>query len=278
MDETERKPLLRGYTRWSGASGRRKQMDASVASTRRASFGIEDLPAESKPARVRAHFDSVAKRYDFMNTLLSLGMHLWWKRVAVSRLELAAGERVLDVCGGTGDLAALAARRVGPSGLVAVCDMTRSMLHEGRRKRSASTFSWIQGDAERIPLPDGCVDAALLGFGLRNLTYPERGLAEMARVLRPDGRFACLEFSRPENPALRALYDLYSFTLMPLLGRIFAGNGLAYRRMAESIRFFPLPGEVAAMMRRAGFDRIGVKRLSNGIAVLHTARRAAPAS
>lgn len=264
---------MRGYIRWSGQRERQEQADASVASTRRARFGIEELPAESKQSRVRAHFDSVSRRYDFMNTMLSLGMHLWWKRIAVARLAPAAGERVLDVCGGTGDLAALAARRVSPSGLVAVCDMTRSMLRAGKRKRLRGNICWVQGDAERIPLPDACVDAVMIGFGLRNLTYPESGLVEMARVLRPGGGFACLEFSRPTNPVLRGLYDLYSFTLMPLLGRIFAGNSVAYRRMAESIRLFSLPGEVSAMMRRAGFVSIRVELLTNGVAALHTARK-----
>jgi demethylmenaquinone methyltransferase/2-methoxy-6-polyprenyl-1,4-benzoquinol methylase len=205
-------------------------------------------------------------------------MHLLWKRTAVRLLELKPGERVLDVCGGTADLALLAAPQIGPAGRVLVYDINRAMMLAGRPKvaRAGLTgrIAFLQGDAERLSCPDASFDAALVGFGIRNLTHPETGFKEMHRVLRPGGRLMCLEFSQPVTPWFRRLYDFYSFYVMPLLGRIFTGSWQAYTYLPESIRMFANPEEVSATLAGLGFSQIRYRRLTNGIAVIHLAVKA----
>ena len=238
-------------------------------------FGYERIGESEKTARVIRHFDSVAGVYDFMNTLLSFGIHHAWKRAAVRMLAPAPGERVLDVCGGTGDLAILAARRTGPGGSVVVYDINRAMISAGLPKLRGTPLAGrvrhVQGDAERISFPDRSFDAAMVGFGIRNVTRVQQGFNEMCRVLRPGGRMLCLEFSRPVWPAFRWLYDMYSFHVMPLLGEVLAGSRQAYTHLPESIRTFPLPEELAGMLRAAGFTRVDYRRFTNGIAVAHLA-------
>jgi demethylmenaquinone methyltransferase/2-methoxy-6-polyprenyl-1,4-benzoquinol methylase len=260
---------------WLEDGARRRQIDPSAAEREDAFFGFERIQAREKTARVVKHFDSVAAVYDGMNTLLSFGIHHAWKRASVRLLALQPGERVLDVCGGTGDLAILAARRVGGCGRVIIYDINRAMLAAGMHKIVGrpleACIRHVQGDAERIAFPDGSFDAAMVGFGIRNVTRMRQGFAEMHRVLRPGGRLLCLEFSRPVWPVFRWLYDMYSFHIMPLAGELIAGSRKAYTHLPESIRMFPLPHELADMLQRVGFNRVDYRRFTNGIAVAHLA-------
>jgi len=240
-------------------------------------FGYETVSEADKAGRVLKHFDSVAHRYDFMNTLLSFGIHYIWKYTAVRLTDLKPGDRVLDVCGGTGDLARLASKRVGSSGRVTVYDFNWDMMAAGRPKSARSPhgrrIGYVQGDAERIALADNSVDAAMVGFGIRNLTHLEEGFREMHRVLKPGGKMMCLEFSKPSAPLFRWLYDLYSFHVMPWLGEVLVGTRAAYTHLPESIRTFPLPDELSAILRGIGFVNVTYRRLTNGIAVIHVGRK-----
>ncbi len=240
-------------------------------------FGFRRIPAREKGRRVLRHFNSIAGKYDFMNTILSFGLHYAWKRWAVETLGLKAGDRIIDVCGGTADLSILAGRGVGERGRVFLYDINRAMMEGGRPKVSRASLidrvRYIQGDAESISFPQGVFDAALVGFGIRNLTHMEKGLAEMHRVLKPGGKFMCLEFSLPVSSWFRALYDFYSFYLMPLAGRLLAGTREAYLYLPESIRKFPPPEELSRTLREIGFTRVAYRRLTNGIAVIYTARK-----
>lgn len=237
-------------------------------------------PRSSAPSRngdLGRTFGAIAGRYDAMNTLLSLGLHHRWKRLAVAALELQAGERVIDVCGGTADLALLAAGPLGPAGRVVVCDVTREMLARGmakvRRASLAGRITAVQGDAEALCFPTASFDAVMVGFGVRNLGDRAQGLAEMHRVLKPGGRLMCLEFSLPVTGWFRRLYDLYSFGLIPLAGRLLAGNRAAYSYLTESIRGFPPPAELAALLTGLGFTDVAYQRLTDGIAVIHSGRK-----
>ena len=236
-------------------------------------FGYREVPEVAKIDYVIRHFNTVAKRYDFMNTLLSFGIHYLWKRTAIGALDLRAGQQVIDVCGGTGDLAVLAAKAVGPTGRVVLYDLNRMMIERGRRKDSASFFrraiDYVQGDAERITFSDHSFDAAMVGFGIRNLTHMEKGFEEMYRILKPGGKIMCLEFSRPTAPLFRWLYDVYSFTAMPLLGQILAGSRQAYTYLPESIRMFPQPDRLTEILEGLGFADIVQRKLTNGIAMIH---------
>jgi demethylmenaquinone methyltransferase/2-methoxy-6-polyprenyl-1,4-benzoquinol methylase len=237
-------------------------------------FGFRRIPAREKGRRVLRHFNSIARKYDFMNTVLSFGLHHFWKRWAVEVLLLHPGDRVIDVCGGTADLSILAGGRIGERGRVFLYDINRAMIEGGKPKVSRASLNrrvcYVQGDAEEISFPRGVFDAALVGFGVRNLTHMEKGLAEMHRVLRPGGKFMCLEFSLPTSPVFRWLYNLYSFQLMPLAGKILAGTREAYLYLPESIRKFPPPDEVSRVLREIGFTRVTYRRLTNGIAVIYT--------
>lgn len=237
-------------------------------------FGYRQVDEAEKARLVHRHFSTIARRYDLTNTVLSFGLQLPWKRAAVRRLGLCPGDRVIDVCGGTGDLALLAARVAGPSGRVVIYDINRDMLAAGRSKlrtaRGGAPIDLVEGDAERIAVATGAFDAAMVGFGVRNVTHMERAFAEMHRVLRPGGRLLCLEFSQPANPLFRRLYDWYSFSVMPIAGRILARSPNGYRYLSESIRMFPTPDELAALLGEIGFCDVDYHRLSNGIAVIHT--------
>jgi demethylmenaquinone methyltransferase/2-methoxy-6-polyprenyl-1,4-benzoquinol methylase len=239
----------------------------------KADFGDRHVSGREKSGYVQRHFSAIAGKYDFMNTLLSFGLHYRWKRLAVAALELKAGERVLDVCGGTADLSLLAARTMGPEGYVILCDFNRAMLEAGKPKvRRASLEGRIisvQGDAESLCFPTGIFDAAMVGFGIRNLTRMERGIAEMYRILKPGGRLMCLEFSLPVSGWFRLLYNFYSFRLIPLAGKVLAGNRDVYRYLPESIRRFPPPDRVAALLKEIGFSEVVYHRITNGIAVIY---------
>ncbi|UCD88060.1 MAG: bifunctional demethylmenaquinone methyltransferase/2-methoxy-6-polyprenyl-1,4-benzoquinol methylase UbiE [Desulfobacterales bacterium] len=238
-----------------------------------AHFGYRKVPAHEKVHWVLRHFDTVAGKYDLMNTILSLGIHLVWKRTAVKKMGLKPGDRVIDVCGGTGDLSVLAARDVGPSGRVVLYDINRSMIQAGAhrmiRPSLGDCISFVQGDAEEISFSERCFDAAMVGFGIRNLTYPEKGFQEIYRVLKPGGKLMCLEFSRPISPLFRRVYDWYSFSVMPWLGELIVGSRLAYTYLPESIRMFLLPEALCSLLERVGFTQVAFRRLTNGIAVLH---------
>jgi demethylmenaquinone methyltransferase/2-methoxy-6-polyprenyl-1,4-benzoquinol methylase len=238
-----------------------------------ADFGFRRVPAREKAGYVRRHFNSVVGTYDFMNTLLSLGLHHLWKRAAIRSLGLKAGERVIDVCGGTADLSLLAARAVGPSGRVILTDINRTMIKAGAAKVAKAALTGrivaVQGDAESLAFPANSFDAAVVGFGIRNLTHMKRGMAEMHRVLRPGGRMTCLECSLPVSPWFGRLYDFYSFRLMPLAGKWLAGNREAYLHLPESIRRCPPPERIAALFEEAGFSEVTYRRLTKGIALIY---------
>ncbi len=239
-----------------------------------ADFGFRRVPAREKAGYVRRHFNSVAGMYDFMNTLLSLGIHHLWKRAAVRSLRLKPGERVIDVCGGTADLSLLAAGAVGLSGRVVLTDINRAMIMAGQTKVEKATLAGriaaVQGDAESLPFPANSFDAAVVGFGIRNLTWMERGMAEMHRVLRPGGRMVCLECSLPVSPWFGPLYHFYSFRIMPLAGKWLAGNRDAYLHLPESIQRFPPPERIATLFEEAGFSAVGYRRLTMGIVAIYT--------
>lgn len=260
--------------RWFDQKKRREQLDDYIRSTGKARFGSCELDADQKARVVSTHFNRVAPKYDFMNSLLSFGIQHVWKRAAVRILGVQAGDRVLDVCGGTGDLAILAARRTGPSGAVVIYDINAAMMQAGRHKidpfPELAHIRYVLGDAECIAVADNTFDCAMVGFGIRNLTHLKQGFAEMVRVLKPGGRFLCLEFSRPVNALFRSLYDVYSFTVMPALGRLVAGSAESYACLPETIRMFPLPDELAAMLIDIGLRNVRWKAMTNGICVAHS--------
>jgi len=236
-------------------------------------FGYRQVNAAEKEKLVHRHFDTVARKYDLMNTLLSFGLHHLWKWAAVRMMELKPGDRVLDVCGGTADLAIRAAQAVGRAGRVIVYDINWAMMAAGWPKMARSTLArrigYVQGDAERLSCPDASFDAAMVGFGIRNLTRPEVGFQEMFRVLKPGGIMMCLEFSKPKTAWFRSLYDLYSFYIMPAVGKIMVGSWDAYTYLPESIRMFSQPEELSAVLTDIGFTRVRYRRLTNGIAVIY---------
>ena len=262
---------------WRDDQRRQERVDVGGSWLQTAYFGYSRIQAADKAELVRRHFNSVAQQYDFMNTLLSFGIHHLWKRAAVRMLALRAGDRVLDVCGGTGDLAILAARAVGAFGKVMIYDINRAMIEAGLHKLTHSPLKnrirHVQGDAQQLSFPDEYFNAAMVGFGIRNVTDMGQGFSEMHRVLKPSGKLMCLEFSKPTVPMFRCLYDLYSFYAMPLVGQLVAGNRKAYTHLPESIRTFPLPDELATMLRQIGFGRVTYRRLTNGIATIHLAEK-----
>ncbi len=233
-------------------------------------FGYQSVDEAEKAQRVRGVFDSVAGRYDLMNDVLSMGLHRVWKAYTVAVAAVQPGMQVLDIAGGTGDLARAFAPRVGPSGRVVLTDINESMLRVGRDRLidEGQVVPTAACDAEHLPFADGAFDLASVAFGLRNMTHKEAALAEMARVLRPGGRLLVLEFSRPA-PLLQKPYDWYSFTLMPLLGKLIAKDGESYRYLAESIRMHPDQATLKAMMKTAGFGHVDVHNLAGGIVALH---------
>jgi demethylmenaquinone methyltransferase/2-methoxy-6-polyprenyl-1,4-benzoquinol methylase len=249
----------------------------SNAPDAKASFGYRDVPASEKEELVREVFSSVARRYDLMNDLMSGGVHRLWKNVMVEWLNPQSGWRVLDVAGGTGDIAfriSQAVRARGGAAEIVVCDINPEMIAEGRRRaalKDEGGIDWVCGDAEALPVPDASVDAYTIAFGIRNVTHIDRALAEAQRVLKPGGRFLCLEFSRVEAPGLDALYDRFSFSVLPRLGEWVAKDGEAYQYLAESIRRFPPQMAFARMIEQAGLSRVKVRNLTGGIAALHSA-------
>jgi len=251
-------------------------MPTARDNSEKTSFGFRDVPAADKADLVRGLFDRVAPRYDLMNDLMSLGIHRLWKDAFVTRLRPRGAMHILDLAGGTGDIARRCLARA-PDARITVCDLSESMVRQGRARTidggRLHGVDWVVGDAEALPLPDRAVEAVTIAFGLRNVTNIDRALAEARRVLRPGGRFLCLEFSRVVLPWLRQVYDTYSFRWLPALGSRVAGDRDAYRYLVESIRRFPDQRALEAALGAAGFDRVDHCNLSGGIAAIHAGWR-----
>ena len=236
-------------------------------------FGRETVPEGEKAGRVHGVFTSVASRYDVMNDAMSLGIHRLWKDAMLDWLAPRDGQRLLDMAGGTGDIAFRALARA-PGAEVTVCDMTEDMLVAGRGRAEATTFSdrldWVAGDAMALPFADASFDAYTISFGIRNVTRIPDALREAYRVLRPGGRLMVLEFSQLPNPLMQRAYDLYSFNVIPRMGQAIAGDRDSYQYLVESIRNFPDQDRFAAMIVDAGFGNVRYRNLSMGIAALHS--------
>ena len=242
-----------------------------------ATFGYRDVDPSEKPGLVRGVFDRVAGRYDLMNDLMSAGVHRLWKDAVAARLNPQPGEVILDVAGGTGDMAhryarmarAAQERRGGEDATIHVIDYNAEMIAAGRERGYPPEVCWAVGDAQRLPLPDASADAYSITFGIRNVTDVSAALREARRVLKPGGRFICLEFSRPTNSLIRAAYDAWSFNAIPAIGKAVTGDRDSYQYLVESIRRFPDQKTFAKMIEDAGFSRVGWTDHSGGVAALH---------
>ena len=254
---------------------------SASARPEKASFGFREVPADEKASLVRQVFESVAPRYDLMNDLMSGGVHRLWKNALVDVLNPRPGEKLLDVAGGTGDIAFRIARRQVERGAaepdVAVCDINAAMLSVGRDRAAdrglLKGITWTTGDAERLPFPDASFDAYTIAFGLRNVTDIDQALREAVRVLKPGGRYYCLEFSKVTSAPLARLYDTYSSRTLPLLGKYVARDPDSYQYLHESIRRFPPQRELADRMRAAGFANVAWRDMTLGVVALHSGWR-----
>ncbi len=239
-------------------------------------FGYETVAADEKADRVKGVFDSVASRYDVMNDLMSAGLHRLWKRYTIGQAAVRNGQSVLDLAGGTGDLARVFAEQVGVTGHVTLADINASMLAEGRARLIdagvAGNLSIAQVDAENLPFADASFDCVTIAFGLRNVTDKDAALASMLRVLKPGGKLLILEFSRPAD-VLRPAYDLYSFRVLPLLGKLVANDDASYQYLAESIRMHPDQDTLLEMMKSASFERCRYHNMAGGVVALHIGYR-----
>jgi demethylmenaquinone methyltransferase/2-methoxy-6-polyprenyl-1,4-benzoquinol methylase len=235
-------------------------------------FGFQDVPVEEKAHKVRAVFDSVAGDYDLMNDAMSLGIHRLWKRAVVSMANIQPGQQILDLAGGTGDLTWQTAPRVGAAGRVVLCDINSAMIRTGRARLLdrgiAGMVDYIQANAEQLPFADNSFDCIFIAFGLRNITHKQTALESMYRILKPGGRLLILEFSKPVA-ALKPVYDFYSFTILPVLGRMIAGDADSYRYLAESIRMHPDQKKLESMLQTAGFEDCDYHNLTGGIVAIH---------
>ena len=240
-------------------------------------FGFRDVPVAEKQKLVGKVFSSVAQKYDLMNDLMSFGIHRLWKRYFVATAGVRRGDRVLDLAGGTGDIAALLHERVGEEGEVVLGDINAEMLHVGRDRLTdrglVRGLDYIQLNAEALPFPDASFDLVTIAFGLRNVTDKQKALGEMHRVLGIGGRALILEFSQVQAAPLKPLYDFHSFKILPRLGRLFAGDPDSYQYLAESIRKHPGQDELRGMMQAAGFERCDYRNLSSGIVAVHSGYR-----
>lgn len=236
-------------------------------------FGYQEVPVEEKADRVAQVFHSVAARYDVMNDLMSFGVHRLWKRLTLERAGIRPGHHVLDIAGGTGDLALKFSRLVGPRGRVVLADINASMLRVGRDKLLdngvGDNVEYVQANAEALPFADNSFDCITIAFGLRNVTDKDAALRSMARVLKPGGRLLVLEFSKPASAALSRLYDEYSFRVLPRMGEWVAQDGESYRYLAESIRMHPDQETLKAMMENAGLERVEYTNMTGGVVALH---------
>jgi demethylmenaquinone methyltransferase/2-methoxy-6-polyprenyl-1,4-benzoquinol methylase len=233
-------------------------------------FGFQTVEETEKARRVRGVFDSVAPKYDIMNDLMSMGLHRAWKAYTVMVANLHAGDRVLDIAGGTGDLAQAFAKQVGPSGLVVHTDINEAMLSTGRNRLldAGVVLPTLVCDAEKLPFPDQSFNLVSVAFGLRNMTHKDQAIAEMHRVLKPRGKLLVLEFSKVAKPLQKA-YDWYSFNILPRLGKWVAGDDASYRYLAESIRMHPDQDTLKSMLHKGGFGHVDYHNLSGGVVALH---------
>ena len=242
-----------------------------------ATFGFRDVDPREKAGLVRGVFDRVASRYDLMNDVMSAGVHRLWKDATAARLNPQPGETIIDCAGGTGDMARRFAdlarrarqRRGGDDARILVVDYNAEMIAAGRSRGLSPEIAWAVGDAQGLPLPDACADAYVISFGIRNVTDIPAALREARRVLKPGGRFLCLEFSRPPAPALARLYDAYSFRVIPFMGEQIAGDRESYQYLVESIRRFPDQKTFQSLIEAAGFRRAGYTNFTGGVAALH---------
>lgn len=250
--------------------------DLKATDGAKTSFGFARVGEEAKQGLVNEVFARVAPRYDLMNDLMSGGLHRLWKDDLISWLsppKSASPYAILDVAGGTGDVALRALKASGPGAAATICDISAEMIVVGRARAGGARLSFVRGNAEALPFAKSSFDAYTVAFGMRNLTHLDEALAEAFRVLRPGGRFLCLEFSAVEVPLLDRLYDAYSFNAIPALGGLVAGDAASYRYLVESIRRFPDQENFTRMIETAGFERVRHRNLSGGIAAIHSAWR-----
>ena len=236
-------------------------------------FGFQDVPEAEKAGMVHGVFSRVASKYDIMNDVMSVGIHRLWKDAMMDWLAPRPGQRLLDVAGGTGDVAFRFLKRA-PGASAVVCDLTEPMLIEGRKRAEAESLAasldWVVGDAMALPFPDNSFDVYTISFGIRNVTHIDKALSEAYRVLKPGGRLMVLEFSQIPNDLLQKAYDLYSYNVIPVMGQIIAGDRPSYQYLVESIRKFPDQETFATMIRQAGFGQVKYRNLTMGIAALHS--------
>jgi demethylmenaquinone methyltransferase / 2-methoxy-6-polyprenyl-1,4-benzoquinol methylase len=240
-------------------------------------YGYRKVPPSEKRRLILGHFDTIAWRYDLADTLLSFGLHFLWRRRALRRLGLKQGDQVLDLCAGTADFAVMAAKAVGPKGKVVAVDISRKMMAAGRRKAARAglgeRIDWVQGDAERLGFAADSFDAVIVGYGIRNFVFLEQGIGEIHRVLRHGAKFMAMEFSIPGTAWLREGYHFYSFKIMPRVGRLITGTAAPFHYLAESIRVFPSPDAVRALLAANGFGNVTSERLTHGLAVLYAGEK-----
>ncbi|WP_024333518.1 ubiquinone/menaquinone biosynthesis methyltransferase [Desulfotignum balticum] len=235
-----------------------------------------ETPAPGKKKKITQYFDAIGQRYDLADTLMSFGLHFSWRKNSLRQLDIKAGYRILDLCGGAGEFA----RRIagtGTKGLPVVCDLSRTMLATGKNKSTGparqNRIQWVQSDAEQLGFADNAFDAVIVGYGIRNLENLHHGLQEMHRVLIPGGTLVIMEFSIPQNRWLRTLYHWYSFKIMPTFGKVITGEKAPFIYLAESIRCFPAPERVQRILESAGFIRVTFQRLSNGLVTVYSATK-----
>ncbi len=244
---------------------------------KKVTYGYQNVLPEEKRGLILSHFEAIADRYDLADTLLSFGLHFFWRRRALQILNLKHGDKVLDLCSGTGDFALSAARSVGAGGITVACDISRQMMLAGQKKACRhglhKSIEWIQGDAEEMGFSDDSFDAVVVGYGIRNFVFLEHGLEEIFRVLKSGGKFMAMEFSIPKNVWLKRLYGYYSFKVLPRAGKMITGTSEPFNYLAESIRVFPPPEKVLDLLSAAGMKNPGFVLLNNGLAVLFYAEK-----